>query len=225
MTPPAPAGNSPRAASIEAALARLLALCRAHALPLDDAQLDLFGRYVDALLTLNQAMNLIGPMDAMRVVEELCFDSLLALKATSWDGQRVLDVGTGAGLPGIPLALASPLAHLTLVEPRQKRVTFLRVALTRLHLDDRVTIVHDRVQALPPEQRWDRVISKAFEPPIQWLQTASGLIGPGGQILCMTRTHERQGLDARAQALGLRQVGQAARQGDPDRLVLAYASA
>lgn len=207
------------------AIDRLGQLATAHGLRWDDPIAARFTSYAGALLQFNQAMNLIGPMDAERLVDELLIDSLVPMMATSFDGMRVLDVGCGAGLPGLPLVMASSLEHITLVEPRQKRVTFMRIIVTRQELASRVRIVHARHDA-QQLGAFDRVISKAFEPPQQWLATAKPWLVPkGGQLLCMTRAIERPGLDERAQELGLVRVAQANLQGDDDRQVLVYANA
>jgi 16S rRNA (guanine527-N7)-methyltransferase len=120
---------------------------------------------------------------------------------TNADGE-ILDVGTGAGLPGIPLKLLFPELPITLVEPRAKRTTFLKIAVERLGLS-RVTIARCRLEELEPG-RYDYVISKAFRAPLTWLELAEERVAAGGTIVCLTRPEVRGDLVERAESLQLR---------------------
>src|SRR5690606_23507115 len=111
----------------------LARFCRAHDLPWDADVEHNFERYLALLLQFNQGSNLIGPMSPEAVVRELLVDSLAAAAAAR-PGGPILDVGTGAGLPGLPLKFVFPELPITLVEPRRKRATFLRIVATRLEL-------------------------------------------------------------------------------------------
>ena len=185
--------------------------CTQHDLPWSAEILAGFQGYLDLLLSFNASMNLIGPMDEARVVDELFIDSLVPAMATPFEAQRVLDVGTGAGLPGIVLAIAHQKAHVTLVEPRKKRANFMRIAAQRLGLQGRVQVHQARIEDVPP-QTFTRVISKAFAPPVEWLGIARPWIAPEGQILCMTRQSQRLVLEQRASELGLALVASASRE-------------
>ncbi|MEC9399462.1 MAG: 16S rRNA (guanine(527)-N(7))-methyltransferase RsmG [Myxococcota bacterium] len=206
----------------------LRSFCQEHALPWDNARAENFTRYVELLEKFNRAMNLIGPMSTDDVVRELILDSIIpASCALSWDGPlSLLDIGTGAGLPGIPLKLLFPELKLTLVEPRRKRVTFLNIVVKRLELQD-VSIHEERIEDLDFAPH-DLLISKAFQPPLQWIETASGLVKhPGGHVLCMTRRGELQALEDVASGLCLELVDvkapeHATRDGVDDRIVAAF---
>ena len=206
----------------------LRSFCQEHALPWDNARAENFTRYVELLEKFNRAMNLIGPMSTDDVVRELILDSIIpASCALSWDGPlSLLDIGTGAGLPGIPLKLLYPELKLTLVEPRRKRVTFLNIVVKRLELQD-VSIHEERIEDLDFAPH-DLLISKAFQPPLQWIETASGLVKhPGGHVLCMTRRGELQALEDVAFGLCLELVDvkapeHATRDGVDDRIVAAF---
>lgn len=191
-------------------LEQLAGFCKKHDLPWSTEILAGFQGYVDLLLSFNASMNLIGPMDEMRVIDELFMDSLVPAMATSFEGARVLDVGTGAGLPGIVLAIAYKDAHVTLVEPRKKRANFMRIAAQRLGLQGRVQVEQSRIEDVP-EGTFDKVISKAFAPPVEWLGIAQPWMAPQGQILCMTRQSQRLPLEQRASELGLALVASATR--------------
>lgn len=196
----------------------LVRFCRTHALPWGADVEHKFERYLALLLQFNLGSNLIGPMSPDAIVRELLVDSLTAAAAARPDGP-ILDVGTGAGLPGIPLKLVFPQLPITLVEPRRKRATFLRIVATRLELSD-VTIENKRIEELE-DARYDYVISKAFQPPLDWIETASQWRSDHGLVVCMTRPYELPGLQARAGELGLRERGRF-EDAEQDRAVYAF---
>lgn len=185
---------------MRAPLDTLARFCRQNDLPFTERTEERFAEYLDLLVEFNQSMNLIGPLDEAEIVDQLLVDSAAAAAVSPPKGS-MLDVGTGAGLPGIPLKILYPDLALTLVEPRRKRTTFLRIATTRLDLDA-VSIERARIENLA-EATFEYVISKAFQPPLEWLETASRWRSPEGVIVCLTRPAERAALEARAADLGL----------------------
>ena len=189
-------------------LAALASFCTANDLPWDEGRAQKMEGYLDLLMQFNEAMNLIGPLTRQAVVDELLVDSLVAAAARRPEGP-MLDVGTGAGLPGIPLKIVFPDVALTLVEPRQKRSTFLKIAIHRLSLSS-VTAFRGRIEDFDGA-RFDTVISKAFQPPEDWLQTAKPFAADTGAIICMARRRDAQGLLEVAGELGLRLAGSAGR--------------
>lgn len=178
----------------------IIALCQTRGIALDDKAVERYTAYVSLLKQFNQSMNLIGPMDDGEIVEFLLADSLVAACALPPSG-HMLDVGSGAGLPGIPLKIAYPDLPLTIVEPRQKRANFIKIATQRLKLTD-VTIHNARIEDVPAG-RFDYVISKAFQPPQTWLATAAPWRADAGHILVMTRALELPGLEPIAKGLNL----------------------
>lgn len=172
----------------------------AHGLPCDAAALERLDAYRQLLLKFNRTSNLIGPMGPAEIERTLLLDSLSAAVACPPYGE-VADIGSGAGLPGIPLAILYPHVSFTLIEPRLKRTTFMEIVRKRLNLEN-VEIAPLRVEQV--DGAFDYLISKAFQPPQTWLATAHALaILPGATIICLTRRDERQGLDQLAQTLGL----------------------
>ncbi len=180
----------------------LVELCQLHDLPLTQEKLKQFEHYLELLLRFNRSMNLIGPMDAHDVVEELLCDSIMPTTQAPPTG-TILDIGTGAGLPGIPLKILYPESAITLVEPRKKRASFLRIVVSKLSLDN-AEILNARLEDTE-NLGHDYVISKAFQPPQTWIETALGVLSPTGKIACMTRASVQPELDAHAASLGLQQ--------------------
>lgn len=175
-------------------------LCAERGLPLTPQALDRYALYIKLLEQFNQSMNLIGPMAPDEIVEFLITDSLMAACALA-PTASILDVGSGAGLPGIPLKILYPELPITFVEPRQKRANFIKIAAQRLKLDD-VTIHAQRLEDLQLTPH-SYVISKAFQPPRRWIHTAAPHRADGGHVLCMTRALELDGLLEEAAALQL----------------------
>jgi len=151
-------------------------------LAIDENALNLMADYRDLLLHYNKTTNLIGPMDGVQIEQRLLIDSLTAAATYAPTGS-IMDVGSGAGLPGIPLGIVYPDLPVTLVEPRNKRVQFLQIALTRLKLDS-VTVVKSQIETAKIEKH-DYVVAKAFRTPDVWLEIALDLTTPEGVMVCM----------------------------------------
>ncbi|RAL21203.1 16S rRNA (guanine(527)-N(7))-methyltransferase RsmG [Lujinxingia litoralis] len=189
-------------------------------LPTGGARSARLEHYLELLLQFNEAMNLIGPMGRQEVIDELFIDSLVAAEARPPAGP-ILDVGTGAGLPGLVLKIVYEELPITLVEPRRKRATFLKIVTHRLGLSH-VTIHNERIEDVH-ERDFDVVISKAFQPPLQWLETARPFIASQGAVICMARKHDRNELEAKADELGLTLVRSAAGAGEGPEQRVTYA--
>jgi len=115
--------------------------------------------YVELLHKWNKAYNLTSVRDPEEMLVRHILDSIVV--EPHLQGTRFIDVGTGPGLPGIPLAIVRPDAHFTLLDSLGKRVRFLRQVQHELHLEN-VTPVQSRVEAFPAEPGFDGVISRAF---------------------------------------------------------------
>jgi 16S rRNA (guanine527-N7)-methyltransferase len=132
---------------------------------LNPAQLRAFETYSGLLLEWNRRFNLTAITDPNEIQTKHFLDSLSCLKAMSLSaGMRVIDVGTGAGFPGIPLEIAFPEIQLTLVEANGKKAEFCRFLADKLQLDN-VTILHARVEGVgrDPLQRetYDWALARA----------------------------------------------------------------
>lgn len=126
---------------------------------LTDHQKNQLVAYVGLLDKWNKAYNLTSVRDPNEMLVRHILDSIIV--APYLQGSRFIDVGTGPGLPGIPLAIVRPESHFTLLDSLGKRVRFLRQVQHELKLDN-VTPVQSRVEAFPAEPPFDGVISRAF---------------------------------------------------------------
>ncbi|MGY5959181.1 16S rRNA (guanine(527)-N(7))-methyltransferase RsmG [Kosakonia sp. BK9b] len=124
----------------------------------DHQQQQLVG-YVELLHKWNKAYNLTSVRDPNEMLIRHILDSIVV--APYLQGSRFIDVGTGPGLPGIPLSIVQPEAHFTLLDSLGKRVRFLRQVQHELHLSN-IEPVQSRVEDFPAEPPFDGVISRAF---------------------------------------------------------------
>ena len=147
--------------------------------------------YLALLQKWNKVYNLISRKESDNLVVRHLLDSLVALPYIN--GSRVVDVGTGAGLPGIPLAIACPQCHFTLLDCNSKKARFRNQAVIELGLKN-VTVVDARAEAYKPEQGFDSVISRAFATIADMLEVAGHLAAPGGQFLALKGVYPDQEL-------------------------------
>lgn len=145
------------------------------ALRLDPALAAPLLRYLGELVLWNKAYNLTAVRDPAEMVTRHILDSLVVLPHVAG---RVIDVGTGAGLPGVPLAIANPALHVTLLDSNGKKARFLRHAQRQLPLHN-VEVVEARAEAFVPPAPFDAVISRAFSTLGDFLKATSRLAAHG----------------------------------------------
>jgi 16S rRNA (guanine527-N7)-methyltransferase len=131
----------------------------------------------------NRVHNLTAVRETEQMVILHLLDSLSVLPHL--EGARtVLDVGSGPGLPGIPIAIALPGSHVTLLDSSHKKCAFLQQAKTELGLAN-VEVVCDRVENWKPREKFEAVVSRAFSDLGDFVAQAQHLVAPGGRLIAM----------------------------------------
>lgn len=163
-------------------LNKLGKLLAAAGIELPDHQKQQLVDYVALLHKWNKAYNLTSVRDPMEMLVRHILDSIVV--EPHLQGSRFIDVGTGPGLPGIPLAIVRPDAHFTLLDSLGKRVRFLRQVQHELGLTN-VTPVQSRVEEWPAEPPFDGVISRAFASLNDMVSWCHQLPGEGGAFYAL----------------------------------------
>ncbi len=129
---------------------------------LDDKQIESYGTYSKLLQEWNKVMDLTAIDDEAQIIEKHFYDSLISAKYFKYENQTLLDIGSGAGFPGLVLAIAFPSLKITLLEPTLKRCNFLNEVIKVLDLSN-VKVVNDRAENYIKEKResFDLVTSRA----------------------------------------------------------------
>jgi 16S rRNA (guanine527-N7)-methyltransferase len=142
-------------------------------------------RYLELLAKWNRTYNLTAVRDPLEMVTHHLLDSLAVIPHLPMRSNRLADVGSGAGLPGIPLAIARPQWQVTLNDASQKKTAFLRQAAIELKLPN-VAVHEGRVEAWRPAARFAVVISRAFAELARFISSCRHLVEPGGVLAAMT---------------------------------------
>lgn len=161
---------------------RLAAGAAALGIELTAAQQDQLLRLAAELLRWNRAYNLTAITAPDEILTHHLLDSLAAQPDLA--GTTIADVGTGAGFPGLPLAVINPQRRFTLVDAVDKKLRFVAHAARELGLDN-VTTWHGRVEMLQPAAPFDTVIARAFAPLPRMLGWIAGLCGPDTRVVAM----------------------------------------
>ena len=152
-------------------------------LALPGETLSRFTSYLQLLEKWNRVHNLTAVRETERMVVLHLLDSLSVLPHIE-AARTLIDVGTGGGLPGIPIALARPELKVTLLDSSSKKTSFLEQARAELALTN-VDVVCARVEQWRPERSYDVVVSRAFADLGEFIEQAQHLVAPGGRMLAM----------------------------------------
>ena len=198
--PAAPAGVPALESRLDAVLARSdMRAAAAHRRAL--------ARYVALLAKWNRAYNLTAVRDPFVMIDRHVLDSLTALDFLV--GNRLLDAGTGAGLPGLVLAIVRPDVRCTLLDSARKKTRFCEHAAMTLGLDN-VDVVSERLSDHRPPHRYSTVISRAAFSVADLVAVARHLLDTPGRIIAMKGPHpereldglDREGFDVRVEPAG-----------------------
>lgn len=151
-------------------------------------------RFVELLEQWNGAYNLTAVRDPEEMVTKHLLDSLVLLPFLRDLSGPVLDVGTGAGLPGIPLAVSVPALHFVLLDSNGKKTRFVTHVMATLALRN-VEVVQARVEDYRPAKPFVTVISRAFSSLQDFARLAGPACAPGGRLLAMKGVYPKQELE------------------------------
>lgn len=186
----------------------------AHALkiPLGDRELSLFTIYYRELITWNAKINLVSVSSALDIPIKHFLDSLTLLPYFKNATSNVLDIGSGAGFPGIPVKIVLNSLNIFLLESSRKKTSFLKNTIRNLNLID-INVIHDRAERLMEDEsyrdRFAAVISRATYKLPQFLQMGAYFVSPQGILIAMKgkkSDDEIKEADFIAQNMGLQHV-------------------
>jgi 16S rRNA (guanine527-N7)-methyltransferase len=150
-------------------------------------------RLLDELDEWNQRMNLTAIRDRAQQITKHLLDSLSIQPFLR--GERILDVGTGAGFPGLPLAIVNPQRQFTLLDSTAKKLKFIDHVVHLLAIPN-VTTVHARAESYSPDERFHTVISRAVGPVDRFVKWAGHLCVGGGRLLAMKGRYPAEELES-----------------------------
>jgi 16S rRNA (guanine527-N7)-methyltransferase len=155
---------------------------------LSDIQLAQFDVYKNELLQWNAKTNLISENSSQEIITRHFLDSLTAMQFIQKPNARIIDVGCGAGFPGLPLKIALPSLKLYLLETNRKKVSFLKHIIRLLNLSEAV-VLHDRVENIIQTESWkekfDILISRAAFKLSELLPQGEFFLAPGGKLIAL----------------------------------------
>jgi 16S rRNA (guanine527-N7)-methyltransferase len=177
--------------------ARLQAGLQALHLPLSTTVQEQLLQFVQLLIKWNRVYNLTSVRKPDDIIVRHILDSLVVVPHL--EARRVLDVGTGAGLPGIPLSLACPDTQFVLLDSNNKKVRFVRQAIAEMGLDN-VSVEQTRVEDYRPDQPFDVVVSRAYSSLAEMHAQVERLLAPDGRLLAMKGVYPLAEMDALKEA-------------------------
>ena len=159
--------------------------------------------YISLLIKWNKVYNLTSVRDPASILHRHILDSLSVIPYLS--GRRFIDIGAGAGLPGIPLAIAMSDKKFVLLDSNGKKTRFMHQVKSELLLDN-VSVIHARVEDYQPEQLFDTVISRAFASLKKMATWSAHLVVENGVLLAMKGSYPEQEISELANSFEIKAV-------------------
>jgi len=160
-------------------------------------------QYLALLEKWNQVYNLTAIRGRENMVSGHLLDCLAVIPYLT--GTRLLDIGSGAGFPGIPVAVARPDIQVVLLDSNHKKAAFLRQAVAELQLKN-ATVVCERVEAWRAAEKFDCIISRAFAEIAEFIALTKHLLAPGGVLAAMKGVYPFEEIERLPPDFRLRQV-------------------
>lgn len=165
-------------------LANIKNLMKKTEIECSEEQYDKLATLVELLAKWNNALNLTAIREIDKMVVLHILDSAVVSPLISDKGKNIADVGTGAGFPGLVLAILNPQKHFTLIDSVAKKLSFVRTAMVSLGLKN-VTIINDRCENIKVEQKFDCILSRAFAPLCKIIEWCENIIDDNGLFVAM----------------------------------------
>jgi 16S rRNA (guanine527-N7)-methyltransferase len=152
--------------------------------PLSDTEHGQLAKYLNLLIKWHKTQRLVGSSEPAWIVDNVILDSLLFTRLLPAGVREVIDVGSGAGVPGIPLKVVSNSLSMTLLEARQKRASFLATAVRELGLVN-CSVANERLEQLPSMTggRFDAAVARCAGDPVDLLRGVQPLMKAGGLVI------------------------------------------
>lgn len=163
----------------------LLAGLPAYSVTLSDGQIDTLCRFGEALIEKNAVMNLTAITEPSAVAQLHFLDCIALLNAADFHGKRVIDVGCGAGFPGVPLKIAEPSIRLTLLDSLAKRMNWLSETLPALGVDAEIITARAEEFAAQRREQYDLATSRAVARLNVLAELCLPYVRVGGKFLAM----------------------------------------
>ena len=179
---------------------KLYELCKNNEIDLSDKQMEQFQIFYDYMIEMNQVMNLTSITEEDEVILKHFYDSMSVVKYYDFNqGEYVIDVGTGAGFPGIPLAILLPGIQFTLMDSLNKRITFLKDVVEKCGLKN-VECIHSRAEELAKDEKYrekyDICVSRAVANLSILLEYCIPFIKKGGKFISYKSISSEEELSA-----------------------------
>ena len=184
---------------------KLITSVDALGITLSEMQLKQFYTYMNLLIDWNKKINLTAIVEPNEIILKHFVDSLTILKYIS-DGTKIIDVGTGAGFPGIPLKIAKPSIEIVLLDSLQKRINFLEEVIKQLNIE-KIKTIHSRVEDFGKDQKYREKFDMATSRAVANLSTLSEYLLPlvkvGGKVISMKGSFIGEELENSKNALNI----------------------